>query len=155
MPPKNPPTARQWELIAALKKSKGMTLKDLAERFGVDERTIRRDLSALIKSGLPILELTEAHGRKLWYTHENPLAPAQFNFRRSGSTLSRTPLFGSAGQFLALESRPERIEKNPAATRHEVCPNPRSTLGNLSRIDDGLERLFAAVGGYFGADDGM
>ena len=85
MPPKNPPTARQWELIATLKKSKGMTLKDLAERFGVDERTVRRDLSALIKSGLPILELTEAHGRKLWYTHENPLAPAQFNFEEAAA----------------------------------------------------------------------
>jgi len=85
MPLKHPPTARQWELIATLKKSQGITLKDLAEQFGVDERTIRRDLSALIKSGLPILEMTEAHGRKLWYIHENPLAPAQFNFEEAAA----------------------------------------------------------------------
>jgi proteasome accessory factor B len=85
MPLKNPPTARQWELIAALKKSKGATLQSLADQFDVDERTVRRDLTAMKKSGLPILELTEAHGRKLWYIRENPLTPAQFNFEEAAA----------------------------------------------------------------------
>jgi len=83
MPLKTPPTARQWELIADHKKPQGITLKNLVKQFGVDERTVCRDLSALRKSGVPILELPEAHGRKLRYIHEIPLVLAQFNFEEA------------------------------------------------------------------------
>ena len=75
------PTARQWKLIETLKKSKdGITLKNIADSLGVDDRTIRRDLRMLKKQGLPIRESTEAHGRKLWRIDDNPLIPATFQF---------------------------------------------------------------------------
>ncbi|MGL4941677.1 MAG: helix-turn-helix transcriptional regulator [Thermoguttaceae bacterium] len=81
MSQKNPPTARQWELIAILKKSKrGMTLVEIADKLGMNERTIRRDLIKLKTSGLPIQEKTAAHGRILYRIDENPLTPAAFNF---------------------------------------------------------------------------
>ena len=74
---KNPQTSRLCKLLVTLQESKdGITLKALADRFGVDERTIWRDLSTLIKEGFPIEELAkEAHGRKRWYLKGNPVAP--------------------------------------------------------------------------------
>ena len=86
MPLKNPPTPRQWKLISILKESKGgSTLKALAERLKVTERTIQRDLAKLIEHGLPILEMTEAHGRKLWFSKEDPFVPAKFDFEEAAA----------------------------------------------------------------------
>jgi predicted DNA-binding transcriptional regulator YafY len=86
MPLKNPPTPRQWKLIAILKESQGgTTLKALAERLNVTERTIQRDLAMLTEYGLPLLEYTEAHGRKLWSIREDPFVPAMFNFEEAAA----------------------------------------------------------------------
>ena len=86
MPHKNTPTPRQWKLISILKESKGgSTLKALAERLNVTERTIQRDLAKLIEHGLPILEMTEAHGRKLWFSKEDPFVPAKFDFEEAAA----------------------------------------------------------------------
>lgn len=82
---KMPPTPRHCKLIALLSESKdGVTLKALADEFGVDQRTMRRDLSMLKKQGL-IHETTEAHGRKLWYADHNPLKPASFSFEEAAA----------------------------------------------------------------------
>ena len=73
-------------MIAILKKSQeGVTLKALAERLHVTERTIQRDLATLIERGLPIREYTEAHGRKLWSINEDPFVPAQFDFEEAAA----------------------------------------------------------------------
>ena len=78
---KNSPTTRSLELLKILKESpEGVTFKELADRFDMTERTIRRLLSAWSNAGLPIKESIEAHGRKRLYLDENPLVPAQFDF---------------------------------------------------------------------------
>jgi len=60
MPLKNPPTSRQWKLLAILKESKGgITINALVERLKVGERTVRRDLKMLLEQNFPIQELTE------------------------------------------------------------------------------------------------
>ena len=83
---KTPPTPRQWKLIAILKESRGgITLKALAGRLHVTQRTIHRDLAMLIEYGLPLREYTEAHGRKLWSIHEDPFVPAQFDFEEAAA----------------------------------------------------------------------
>ena len=64
---KNSPTDWLLKLIALLKESPdGMTLKELAGHFGVDEKTIRRSLTQLDKMGVKVGESTGAHGRKYW-----------------------------------------------------------------------------------------
>ena len=86
MSPQNPPNVRLWKLIDVLKKSKnGMTIEDLAKQLGVDDRTVRRDLTMIKKMGLSIKVTTEAHGRKLWRIEENPLTPATFNFEEAAA----------------------------------------------------------------------
>jgi len=87
MPTNHLPVPRQvklLKLIAILKESQGgITLKALAKRLNVTERTIQRDLAALTESGLPIQEYTEAHGRKLYSIKDDPFVPAvpaKFNF---------------------------------------------------------------------------
>jgi DeoR/GlpR family transcriptional regulator of sugar metabolism len=55
MPLKNPPTSRQWKLLAILKESQdGITIKALVDRLNVAERTIRRDLKMLSEHNFPI-----------------------------------------------------------------------------------------------------
>lgn len=79
MPEKTPPMPRHFKLMTMLAESTdGMTLKELAEEFGVDQRTMRRNLSMLKKHGF-VHETTEAHGRKLWYAEKGPPKPAQFD----------------------------------------------------------------------------
>jgi len=81
---KNPPTARQWELISLLKKSPdGLTLKELAGQFGVNEKTIQRDLKTLAIAGVEFKESTGAHGRKFWHIDETPFEPTPFNFEEA------------------------------------------------------------------------
>lgn len=56
---------RQWDMMRQLTSSqKGLTLVDLAERFGVSEKTIKRDLMTLHKVFGPWNYKNEAHGRK-------------------------------------------------------------------------------------------
>ena len=86
MPPHNPPTVRQWKLIDLLKKSKnGITLADIAGQLGMDDRTIRRDLSRVKKLGLPIKTRNEAHGLKLWRIEDIPHTSSPFNFEEAAA----------------------------------------------------------------------
>ncbi len=48
------PADRLFEIVLALGRGKLLTAKDLAERFGVSERTIYRDVRDLISSGVPV-----------------------------------------------------------------------------------------------------
>ena len=86
MPLKNTPSLRNLELLTILKESQGgVTLKELVKRLKVDERTVRRNLKTLIKSGIPVLESTEAHGRKVWSLKENPFKSAPFDFEEAAA----------------------------------------------------------------------
>ncbi|MBQ7112424.1 MAG: WYL domain-containing protein [Thermoguttaceae bacterium] len=66
---------RQWKLLQALAaERRGATLQELAERFEVSEKTIRRDLTTLgeIFNGLKTVE--EEHGRKRYYFRGNEIS---------------------------------------------------------------------------------
>jgi proteasome accessory factor B len=83
---KHLPTARQWKLITLLEEAKdGISLKTLTEKLELDERSVRRNLASLKKWGLPIREMTEAHGRKLWQIDKNSLIPPTFNFEEAAA----------------------------------------------------------------------
>ena len=67
--------ARQWKLLQALAaEPNGATLRELAERFEVSEKTIRRDLTTLgeIFNGLKTIE--EERGRKRYCLRENGIS---------------------------------------------------------------------------------
>jgi len=79
IPQKYLPTSRHIKLLAILREStNGITRKALADRLGVDERTIWRDLTTLKNAKVPIRASNEAHGRKLWYIDEPPITPTTF-----------------------------------------------------------------------------
>jgi predicted DNA-binding transcriptional regulator YafY len=64
---------RQWVLLRMLAARRfGSTVSELAEEFGVSEKTIRRDLAQLQRLGFPIDEREESRGRKLWFTRDMP-----------------------------------------------------------------------------------
>jgi len=61
------PLVRQWLLIKMLAARRyGLTVREMAEELGVNERTIRRDLQTFLAVGFPIEETVGERGRKLW-----------------------------------------------------------------------------------------
>jgi predicted DNA-binding transcriptional regulator YafY len=112
---KHPSTSRQWKLLAILKESKkGITINALVERLKVGERTIRRDLKMLLEQNIPLQELTESHGRKLWLLKEDPFVPATFNFEEAAALyLGHRFLSPLANSFLweSAESGLQKIRR--------------------------------------------
>ena len=54
-------------MLRELNRTNGVSLAQLAERYGTDERTIRRDLEALQEEGFPLIaETSSENNRKLW-----------------------------------------------------------------------------------------
>ena len=61
------PLIRQWQLLEWLSSEpKGVTVAEVAEANGVDQKTIRRDLIMLRKAGFDLEEMIEEFGRKRW-----------------------------------------------------------------------------------------
>ncbi|MGO8749556.1 MAG: HTH domain-containing protein [Thermoguttaceae bacterium] len=71
-PRKNTPAVhstipRQWKLLEILSSDpRGFTVKELAAKSAVSEKTIRRDLILLRQSGFDVSEIVEQFGRKRW-----------------------------------------------------------------------------------------
>ena len=83
-----------------------MTLADIADQLGMDIRTIRRDLAKLKKTGLPIQETTQAHGRKLWRIDDNPLNVTKINYEEAAAFyLGYRFLAPLDGSFLAQAAK--------------------------------------------------
>ena len=58
---------RQWKLMAWLTaEPAGITVAEAAEAFGVNLKTIRRDLILLRRLGFDLVEAEEAYNRKRW-----------------------------------------------------------------------------------------
>ena len=67
---------RQWLLIRTLGVARhGRSLKQLANDFAVSEKTIRRDLDALLVAGFRLKETVEDRGRKHWSLHRTADLP--------------------------------------------------------------------------------
>ncbi len=76
------PIGRQWQiLIALMSRRLGMTIKELSHDVGVDDRTIRRDLTTLRRAGFLLEERITDYGRKHWSLSDSgPRVPIQFNW---------------------------------------------------------------------------
>ncbi len=58
---------RQWLILRSLStRGPGRTLLELADEFGSNERTIRRDFDALREVGFQFDETTGPHNQKTW-----------------------------------------------------------------------------------------
>ena len=89
---KNASSSLPLKLATVLEESAdAMTLTDLAEQLGVDEKTIRRNLKKLeeviVQLNLPIKikSATEAHGRKVWSIEKNPSTPTPLRFMEAAA----------------------------------------------------------------------
>ena len=61
------PLVRQWALLRTLcGRHQGVTVREMAEETGVNEKTIRRDLEAFEQAGFPLEETVCARGLKKW-----------------------------------------------------------------------------------------
>jgi predicted DNA-binding transcriptional regulator YafY len=56
---------RLWRLVKALCLG-SLSVREMAEAIGVNQKTIRRDLIALRKAGLPLKAAVKEFGRKVW-----------------------------------------------------------------------------------------
>lgn len=58
---------RQWQILTLLSAAGGQaTVRQLVERSGVCDKTIRRDLDLLKEVGFPLVEVVAERGRKHW-----------------------------------------------------------------------------------------
>ena len=58
---------RQWLLLKTLSaRHYGVTVQEMAEELGVNQKTIRRDLDTFKSVGFPVDETTVDHGQKKW-----------------------------------------------------------------------------------------
>jgi predicted DNA-binding transcriptional regulator YafY len=75
------PLARQWRLLQILSaRRQGVTVLELAAEMEVVDKTIRRDLVFLAKTGFPLTETLGDHGRKSWKLDGGPgIAALKFN----------------------------------------------------------------------------
>ena len=76
---------RQWDLLEELTQTKdGLTLNEMADRFGVSEKTIKRDVRSLERVFGKLKTNNEAHGRKRYLYDRSPFS--------SGLNLDRNEL---------------------------------------------------------------
>ena len=75
------PLARQWRLLQTLSSRRlGATVRELSDEMGVVDKTIRRDLQLLARTGFPLLETLGEFGRKSWKLDTGPgVASLKFN----------------------------------------------------------------------------
>lgn len=74
--PDSTPIVRQWRLLTALSSRRfGVAVRELAEEYGVSQKTVRRDLQLLRRIGLPLEEIEQDHGRKVWKISEPHTRP--------------------------------------------------------------------------------
>jgi len=75
------PLARQWRLLQTLSSRRlGATVRELSDEMGVVDKTIRRDLQLLARTGFPLLETLGEFGRKSWKLDTGPgIASLKFN----------------------------------------------------------------------------
>jgi len=58
---------RQWNLLKMLQtRGEGIPLRDLADEFGVSERTVQRDFEVLQELGFPIEHEDDEYGKRFW-----------------------------------------------------------------------------------------
>ena len=72
---------RQWGLLQTLSaRRNGTTVRELSDEMGVVDKTIRRDLQLLAKTGFPLTEIVGDYGRKSWKLDGGPGVPSlKFN----------------------------------------------------------------------------
>lgn len=151
------PLLRQWQIIIQLSaRRSGATVKELAEEFGVVQRTIRRDLQALQRAGFPLDERTSSHGRKHWRLHADASRPplrftwdeavALFLARRHLEPLAGTPLWESAQRAFRKiratlsESAMRYLDKISGAFHHT-----RTGTGDYARKGEIIDGLMIAI----------
>lgn len=64
---RNRQVVRELQMLLILEQARiGATLAELADRFEVTERTIRRDLEALQAAGVPLVDDVDREGHRRW-----------------------------------------------------------------------------------------
>lgn len=158
--PDRPTSIRHWTLIRTLSASRsGYTLRELAEEFGVSEKTIRRDLAAIDCAGFGLMGIDESNGRKRWRLEpssgdlsapvlDSVEAASLFLGRRCLDPLAGTMLWEAAqSAFAKLRQlfQPDALRylQTLARTIHETRIGVSDYSGRADVIDD----LMAGVRG--------
>jgi predicted DNA-binding transcriptional regulator YafY len=115
---RNAQLRRALNMLRELNRSTGLSIAQMAERYGTDERTIRRDLEAFQEEGLPLTAETGENNRKLWRLqatdHARQLSKMVDSSHYMALRLAMDqggPVRNDLAIFGALEDLHEKIEK--------------------------------------------
>lgn len=116
---------RQWQLLTLLSAPNGQaTVRQLVERSGVCDKTVRRDLELLKEVGFPLVEVVGERGRKHWQlANDSGIAQLRFTLEEAAALyLGRQFLEPLAGTyfFAGAQSAFEKIRATlgAAALKH-------------------------------------
>jgi predicted DNA-binding transcriptional regulator YafY len=116
---------RQWRLLLKIEAARlGLTIKQLADEFGVTQRTIRRDIEQLQEVGFP-LEQKITETRRAWMLNRDAFK----GLTNSGLTLSELcALYLSRALAEYLAGTPFRRDLASAFEKFEDCLTPAQKL---------------------------
>ncbi len=123
---------RQWQVLRALAASRlGLTVEALAGEHGVTPRTVRRDLSALERSGFPLIQET-AESPYRWRLEAGALGGLESGF----SLIELCALYFSRATLECLAGAPFHDELSRAFGRFErgLTPGMRRFLDRLPAV---------------------
>ena len=123
---------RQWQLLTLLSAPNGQaTVRQLVERSGVCDKTVRRDLELLKEVGFPLVEVVGQRGRKHWQlANDAGIAQLRFTLEEAAALyLGRQFLEPLAGTYFFTGA-------------HSAFEKIRATLGETALKH--LEKLAAA-----------
>jgi proteasome accessory factor B len=131
---RNAEVIRQWRILKTIEAGRYTTSTALAERLGVTERTIRRDIEALQEAGFPLYD-DRQDGRRVWR-----LVPGyKQKLTQSFSLSELAALYFGKNLLSFLGGAPFSDDLESAFAKIKEALPPRS-LPYLTRIQD----LFAA-----------
>lgn len=111
------PTSRVLAVLELLQSGGTRTRAELAERLGVDERTVRRYVGHLIDLEIPVVSVGGGTAATGWAAV--PAAPADVHRRRGGGRLPRTGRRVAYGTADGRGRRGrDRASQDPAGAAH-------------------------------------
>jgi predicted DNA-binding transcriptional regulator YafY len=131
---RNAEVIRQWKILKTIEAGRYTTGADLAERYRVTERTIRRDIEALQEAGFPLYD-DRADGRKVWRLVEG----YKQRLTQSFTLAELAALYFGRNMLSFLGGAPFAQDLESAFAKIKEALPPRS-LPYLARIQD----LFSA-----------
>ncbi len=124
---------RQWSILRDIESAADLTIASLASRYGVCQRTIRRDLDALQAAGFPLYPERSESGANCWRLSGKPFR----KLSETSFTLSELcALYATRSRLGASGASPIDADLKSALTKivRSLSPHMKAYLDKLAAV---------------------